>query len=100
VLRCKRWARQDKIQSHLVFNGGHFHFRNLTCLPLFENGGTDARHVRNHGIPAFGVNGFINSPKLAHQDNEYINEQTFLEGITHYETFIQGVSTVSGDLHP
>jgi len=73
---------------------------NLTCTPNIPNGVTDGRYIRNTGIPVFGLNTFTNTPPMAHQDNEMINEVEFLRGIARFTTFIQNFAMVSQTLHP
>jgi aminoacylase len=58
-----------------------------TSVEVFP-AGTDAKYVRNQGIPAIGFSPMINTPILLHDHNEFINEKTFLNGIDIYEKLI------------
>ncbi|PVU93380.1 hypothetical protein BB561_003316 [Smittium simulii] len=66
--------------------------------PMICPGGTDARHIRKKGIPAFGFNPMRNHPMIAHSHNEYVLESEFLRGITVYESLVSRVANTETDL--
>ncbi|KAK4878818.1 hypothetical protein RN001_011324 [Aquatica leii] len=55
---------------------------------------TDARFLRVLGIPTFGFSPSRNTPKRSHNDNEYLNINVFLDGITIYKDIIAGIANV------
>lgn len=57
-------------------------------------GATDARFVRELGIPAFEFSPINNTPSLLHDNNEFINEKVFLKGIEIYEEIIKNLSNL------
>lgn len=60
-------------------------------------GSTDARHVRNAGIPAFGFSPMPNTDMLLHAVNERINVDVFLQGIVVYEHIITNLANIPWD---
>ncbi|KVH95533.1 aminoacylase-1-like [Cynara cardunculus var. scolymus] len=54
---------------------------------------TDARYLRQLGIPTFGFSPMKNTPILLHDHNEYLKDSTFLEGIKIYESIIKSLSS-------
>lgn len=56
----------------------------LQLKPQIFPGGTDSRFVRDVGIPALGFSPINNTPILLHDHNEYLNKDTFLNGINIY----------------
>ncbi|OXA61001.1 aminoacylase-1A isoform X1 [Folsomia candida] len=56
--------------------------------PQIFAGASDARHLRKAGIQAYGFSPLLFTEQLGHQDNEFLNENTFLNGITVYEKLI------------
>jgi aminoacylase len=42
---------------------------------------TDSRYVRRVGVPAFGFSPMRKTPSLLHDHNEYLNRQTYAEGV-------------------
>jgi len=52
--------------------------------PLVCPGGTDARYVRQQGIPAIGFSPMNFTERTLHAHNEFLNSTTFLKGITIY----------------
>ncbi|XP_071685680.1 uncharacterized protein [Rutidosis leptorrhynchoides] len=54
---------------------------------------TDARYVRQLGIPTFGFSPMKNTPILLHDHNEYLKDTVFLEGIKVYESIIKALSS-------
>lgn len=53
----------------------------IQLLPIICPGATDARFLRNKGIPAFGFSPINHSPMLLHNNDEYLEEHIFLKGI-------------------
>ncbi|KAJ3303819.1 adenylate cyclase [Kappamyces sp. JEL0829] len=53
---------------------------------------TDSRFLRLKGLPAFGISAIKNTPVLLHDHNEFLNEQTLLDGIPFYADLIQGIA--------
>ncbi|KAL3125025.1 hypothetical protein niasHT_000630 [Heterodera trifolii] len=51
-------------------------------------GGTDARFLREKGIPAIGFSPMNNTPILLHDHNEFLNEGVFLRGVKIYTKII------------
>ena len=49
---------------------------------------TDARYLRELGIPSIGFSAMINEEILLHDHNERLNEKTFLRGVEMYETIL------------
>ncbi len=49
---------------------------------------TDGRYLRQIGIPCFGFSPMNNTPVLLHDHNEFVGRETYLRGITIYETLI------------
>ncbi|CAN6447164.1 unnamed protein product [Victoria cruziana] len=56
---------------------------------------TDARYVRERGIPALGFSPMMNTPILLHEHNEFLNEAVYLNGIKVYESIIRMLSLCS-----
>lgn len=54
---------------------------------------TDARYVRELGIPAFGFSPMANTPILLHDHNEFLNEAEYLKGIGVYEAIIESYAS-------
>ncbi|KAK9758252.1 hypothetical protein RND81_01G218200 [Saponaria officinalis] len=54
---------------------------------------TDARFVRQRGIPALGFSPMSNTPILLHDHNEYLQDTVFLKGIEVYESLISSLSS-------
>ncbi|WCJ44622.1 Peptidase M20/M25/M40 family protein [Euphorbia peplus] len=54
---------------------------------------TDARYLRQLGIPAFGFSPMTNTPILLHEHNEFLEESVFLKGIEVYEHIISAFSS-------
>lgn len=56
--------------------------------PQIFAGATDARLLRKSGVQAYGFSSLLKTEQLGHQDNEFLNENTFLEGIAVFEKLI------------
>ncbi|CAM0913851.1 unnamed protein product [Alopecurus aequalis] len=57
---------------------------------------TDARFVRQMGIPALGFSPMINTPILLHDHNEFLEDKVFLRGIEVYQHVIKALSSFKG----
>ncbi|CAG8488122.1 4876_t:CDS:2 [Acaulospora colombiana] len=68
--------------------------RNINIEPEIFPAATDSRYLRKLGIPALGVSYLKNTPILLHDNNEYINENLFLEGIEFYTGLISRLADV------
>ncbi|PVV02090.1 hypothetical protein BB560_003466 [Smittium megazygosporum] len=68
--------------------------RGIEPQPIICPGGTDARHVRPKGVPAFGFCPIINAPILAHVHDEHVNESQYLSGIEIYTDLIAALANV------
>ncbi|XP_051172765.1 aminoacylase-1-like [Leptopilina boulardi] len=62
--------------------------------PIVCPGATDARFLRELGIPAFGFTPINNSPILLHENDERLNKDIFLKGIEILMKVIVAVSNV------
>lgn len=67
---------------------------NVEAEPEVCQGNTDIRFVREMDIPAYGFSPLTNTPILLHQDDEYVNKNTFLRGIEVYYQIIQSLANV------
>jgi aminoacylase len=65
-----------------------FIYRNLKILPIICPAATDARFVRNVGIPAFGFSPLNNTPLLPHAHDEFVYADIYLRGIEIYKKII------------
>ncbi|XP_011027701.1 PREDICTED: aminoacylase-1-like [Populus euphratica] len=54
---------------------------------------TDARFMRQMGIPTFGFSPMTNTPILLHDHNEFLKDTIFLKGIEVYEHIIHELSS-------
>lgn len=57
--------------------------------------GTDARFLRQKGVPAFGFTPFLNTPQLSHDHNEYLNEKDFLAGLDVYYKIVLDLANMA-----
>jgi aminoacylase len=57
-------------------------------------GASDARIVRDHGIPAIGFSPISNVPVLLHGNDEYLTADMYLEGIEIFKKIIEKVANV------
>ncbi|CAB4266957.1 unnamed protein product [Prunus armeniaca] len=55
---------------------------------------TDARYMRQQGIPALGFSPMTNTPILLHDHNEFLKDTVFLKGIKVYESVISALSSL------
>ena len=63
-------------------------FRNVQYEVGMFAGATDARFLREIGIPAFGLSPFRHTPILLHDHDEFLAAEQFLEGIRIYESLV------------
>ncbi|PVU85545.1 hypothetical protein BB559_006953 [Furculomyces boomerangus] len=68
--------------------------RNREAMQIILPATTDARYIRQSGIPAAGFNPMINHKLLAHDHDEYIIESEYLEGIPFYEELMLALGNV------
>jgi len=66
----------------------------LKVKPKIMSAGTDARCVREAGIPSIGFSPMPGTPVLLHDHDEFINEEVFLKGITTYMDVIENLTNV------
>jgi aminoacylase len=64
----------------------------ITCVPSVFPAATDSRFLRAMGVRAIGFSPMRHSPILLHEHDEYITEDTFLEGC---HVFITLLSTAA-----
>lgn len=57
---------------------------------------TDARFIRQKGIPALGFSPMKNTPILLHDHNEFLKDTVYLEGIKVYVSLIKSLSSFEG----
>ncbi|RZS04406.1 hypothetical protein BHM03_00034732, partial [Ensete ventricosum] len=55
---------------------------------------TDARFMRQMGIPSLGFSPMANTPILLHDHNEFLMDSVFLKGIKVYEHVISALSSL------
>nr|XP_007141070.1 hypothetical protein PHAVU_008G164900g [Phaseolus vulgaris]ESW13064.1 hypothetical protein PHAVU_008G164900g [Phaseolus vulgaris] len=60
---------------------------------------TDARFLRQKGIPVLGFSPMKNTPILLHDHNEHLKDTVFLKGIQVYESLISSLSTFTEASH-
>ncbi|KAB1205342.1 Aminoacylase-1 [Morella rubra] len=60
---------------------------------------TDARYMRQLGIPALGFSPMSNTPILLHEHNEYLKDTVYLKGIEVYESIISSLSSLEVASH-
>ncbi|MCI05869.1 aminoacylase-1-like, partial [Trifolium medium] len=54
---------------------------------------TDARYIRQKGIPVLGFSPMKNTPILLHDHNEHLRDTVYLKGIHVYESLISSLSS-------
>lgn len=57
---------------------------------------TDARFIRQMGIPTLGFSPMKNTPILLHDHNEFLKDTVYLEGIKVYVSIIKSLSSYEG----
>ncbi|EOY16240.1 hypothetical protein QUC31_000962 [Theobroma cacao] len=60
---------------------------------------TDARFMRERGIPTLGFSPMTNTPILLHDHNEFLKDTVYLRGIEVYESIISSLSSFKGKSH-
>lgn len=65
-------------------------------MPEILSSTTDARYMRQLGIPTLGFSPMKNTPILLHDHNEYLKDTVFLEGIKVYESIIKSLTSFEG----
>jgi len=71
-----------------------FDKNDLKVKPQIFSAGTDARCIREAGIPAIGFSPMPNTPVLLHDHDEHISQDTFLKGIEIYMDVIENLTNV------
>ncbi|KNA12601.1 hypothetical protein SOVF_124420 [Spinacia oleracea] len=61
--------------------------------PDIFRGATDASFFRQRGFPAVGFSPIANTPGLAHDHNEFLNQQEYLKGIEIYAAIIKAFAS-------
>uniref|UniRef100_A0A6M2DD42 N-acyl-aliphatic-L-amino acid amidohydrolase n=1 Tax=Xenopsylla cheopis TaxID=163159 RepID=A0A6M2DD42_XENCH len=64
----------------------------LVLEPQIFPAATDSRYIREIGLPALGFSPMNNTPVLLHDHDEYLDTNTFLQGITIFKKIIQYVA--------
>lgn len=64
-------------------------------VSIFE-AATDARFVRDTGIPAIGFSPITNTPNLLHKHDEYIDKMGYVAGIQVYKHLIKSLADADG----
>ncbi|GMH00261.1 hypothetical protein Nepgr_002100 [Nepenthes gracilis] len=57
---------------------------------------TDARFMRQKGIPTLGFSPMKNTPILCHDHNEFLQDTVYLKGIKVYESILVSLSSFNG----
>ncbi|KAF5208439.1 Aminoacylase-1 [Thalictrum thalictroides] len=57
---------------------------------------TDARYMRQMGIPTLGFSPMTNTPILLHDHNEFLKDSVYMRGIEIYESIIGSLSSFNG----
>ncbi|TPX37707.1 N-acyl-aliphatic-L-amino acid amidohydrolase [Synchytrium microbalum] len=71
-----------------------FQARKITIEKEIFPAATDSRYIREVGIPAIGVSPIRNTPVLLHDHDEYLNEKTFMEGVSFYVDAIDALANI------
>lgn len=61
--------------------------------PEIRSGSTDAYFFRQQGLPAIGFSPMKNTPILAHDHNEYLNQAEYLKGVDVYISIIKAFAS-------
>uniref|UniRef100_A0A1B6H7Z7 N-acyl-aliphatic-L-amino acid amidohydrolase n=1 Tax=Homalodisca liturata TaxID=320908 RepID=A0A1B6H7Z7_9HEMI len=73
---------------------GEFEKMQLRVKPSILPGSTDARFIRNLGIPVFNFSPINNTPVLLHEHDEFLNAKVFLRGIDIYVNIISALASI------
>jgi aminoacylase len=65
--------------------------KNVAFKPDIFSAATDSRHLRAVGLEALGFSYMPNTPILLHDNDEYLEEKVFLQGI---EVFLEVISNI------
>lgn len=57
---------------------------------------TDARYLRQRGVPVLGFSPMLSTPILLHEHNEFLKDTVYLNGIKVYESLISALSSFDG----
>lgn len=68
------------------------YFSGLKVRTAVLPGVTDSRYVRQMNIPALGFSPITNTPILLHDNDEYLQADTYLRGIEIYENILPGIA--------
>uniref|UniRef100_A0A7N2MK05 Aminoacylase-1 n=1 Tax=Quercus lobata TaxID=97700 RepID=A0A7N2MK05_QUELO len=60
---------------------------------------TDARFMRQLGIPTLGFSPMANTPILLHEHDEFLKDTVYLKGIEVYESIISSLSSFEDNDH-
>lgn len=60
---------------------------------------TDARYIRQKGIPVLGFSPMKNTPILLHDHNEHLRDTVYMKGIEVYESLISSLSSFTEASH-
>lgn len=71
-----------------------FTFSGIHIKPTVPPGGSDSRFIRRVGIPALGFSPMPNTIPRLHNHDEYLNAETYLEGIQVYKKIISNLGNV------
>lgn len=77
----------------LVFNKAITAVGGKLAKPEILPSSTDARFIRQLGIPALGFSPMTNTPILLHDHNEFLKDTVYLRGIEVYESIISTLSS-------
>lgn len=69
-------------------------FWSLEMKPFTLPVATDARYIRNIGIPCFGMSAFGETPLLLHDHDEYVSVEALNEGIQVYLRILKRIVTI------
>eukprot|EP01083_Nonionella_stella_P045273 121649_1 len=67
----------------------------LRPVPEIFPAATDARYLREKGIPALGFSPINNTPILLHDNDEFLNEKVFVDGIGIYMEIIDSLASMT-----
>lgn len=119
---AEEWAPASRNMTYQIFEGPNRDFRGRPLMtstedtspwwPIFKQaitaaGGnlgkpeilastTDARFIRQRGIPTLGFSPMTNTPILLHEHNEHLQDTIYLRGIKVYESVISSLSSYEG----
>lgn len=71
-----------------------FTFSGINIKTMIVPGASDSRFIRRFNIPALGFSPMPNTIPRAHNHDEYLNANTYLEGIEVYKKIITNLANV------